>query len=89
MNEFFCVRRSQFFSETAHNPETNQRPRQPSLTGTTSTPKEGDTAGKFAVNSVPEQHVIKPSKTLAVQFQRDISNSRTKESVRNNNSANR
>lgn len=74
----------QFFSETAHNPETNQRPRQPS----TSTPKEGDTAGKFAVG-VPEQHVIKPSKTLAVQFQRDTSNSRTKESVRNNNSANR
>ncbi|XP_037026181.1 uncharacterized protein LOC119067372 isoform X2 [Bradysia coprophila] len=78
-----------FFSETAHNPETNQRPRQPcALTGTANTPKEGDTAGKFAVDGVPEKHVIKPSKTLAVQFQRDISNSRTKDSVRNNNSAN-
>lgn len=87
---FIYVSFYQFFSETAHNPETNQRPRQPStLTGTTNTPKEGDTAGKFAVNCVPEQHVIKPSKTLAVQFQRDISNSRTKDSVRNNNSANR
>lgn len=81
---------NQFFSETAHNPETNQRPRQPcALTGATNTPKEGDTAGRFAVDSVSEKHVIKPSKTLAVQFQRDISNSRTKDSVRNNNSANR